>query len=59
MAKATSPPSPEVVIQEAKDRLTWLRAEYGPDDIDLLTFGPVVVLAERLLACLREPVESG
>jgi len=56
MAKAASPPSTELVIAQAKDRLAWLSAEYGKDDIDYQTFGPVVEMAERLLKVLKEPV---
>ena len=55
MAKATSP-SAELVLAQAKDRLDWLAAEYGKDDIDYQTFGPVVEMAERLLKVLKEPV---
>ena len=38
------------LLQAANERLEWLREDYGEDDVDLLTFGPVVALAERLLA---------
>jgi hypothetical protein len=37
------------LLTAAFDRLDWLRAEYGPDDLDLLTFGPIVELYDALL----------
>ena len=47
----------EVVLAEARDRLEWIRDDYGEDDVDFVTFGPVVELAEQLLERVRERAE--
>lgn len=42
----------EQIVTEARKRLEWLRAEYGDEDIDLVTFGPVLELLEKYRAAL-------
>lgn len=48
--------SPTAILKAARLRLEWLRDEYGEDDIDYLTFRPVVELAVYLME-VDEPVE--
>ena len=37
------------VVHLAHERLDWIRGDYGDDDVDYLTFAPLVELAEELL----------
>ncbi len=46
------------VLREARDRLDWLREEYGEGDIDYVTFAPVVDMAGALLTTTRRLVEE-
>jgi hypothetical protein len=43
------------VLTEARDRLLWLRAEYGEDDIDYATFRPLYDLAVELTIKEEQP----
>jgi hypothetical protein len=42
---------PVRLLAAAKLRLAWLRERYGPDDIDVLTFAPLVQMIEPIWGC--------
>jgi hypothetical protein len=48
----------DAALAEARTRLAWLLDEYGPDDIDFVTFAPIVDALQEGIEREREATST-